>query len=96
MARIETAEDSGLMVMPLPGEDPQQWQGLIEQAAASLRMSGWLGDARGEETRLRQEHDDLQSQKQIDQAARQNLNRAVYRWLLGSETSPATRPSAGR
>ena len=85
-ARINAADDHRLLLIPLPGNKPAQWQPTLQQTTAALRATQWL--TTGETT---PRSDRTAAERDADRAARDNLSRAFYHALLGD--APATQPA---
>jgi|GEM_PF-4640245 len=82
--RIDAAQHDGLLVVPLPGDEPSGWQQTLQQTLAAMSAGGWLGKPGSEEALARSQQAQRQAQADADQIARQKINRAVMRVLLGS------------
>jgi hypothetical protein len=84
-ARIQTAEDRRLIVMPLPGDAATQWQATLQRTTAALRAAQWLAQP------VAAPIDRTKSQAEADRLARENLHRAIFGALLGDP--PTTQPA---
>lgn len=86
--RIDAAQHDGLLVVPLPGDEPSGWQQTLQQTLAAMSAGGWLGKPGSEEALARSQ----QAQSDADQIARQKINRAVMRVLLGRDQGKSSPP----
>jgi len=87
-ARIQTAADHRLILLPLPGDTPTQWQPTLQHTTDVLRTMQWLAEPADAGLPTPEQ---TAAQQAAERGARENLRRAFYQMLLGDPA--ATKPA---